>query len=192
MSHSLIYQHSLSCHTCPWQPLCHSYIKLEPYISSYLKIISPQPCFSFNKYLSSSCDKPDSPSLPLHEEPSGTHDLYQKSKLQPQGLCPICRLALFSLDRVFKNLSQHFKMCKFHIKKPLDCLFLLKNQSHWQHGAHISTWKYLTRAEVGHGHFHSPYARVCTHSLTCMCSFQGLTPWRWKSKVGVWIAPCSM
>lgn len=39
MSHCLICQHSLSCRTCPWQPLRHSYIKSEPSISSYLKII---------------------------------------------------------------------------------------------------------------------------------------------------------
>lgn len=61
-----------------------------------------------------------------------------------------------------------------HLKKKkrpsLDCLFHLKNQNLWQHRVLISIWKQLIRAEVGSGHFHSPYASPPpTHKCVCMC-----------------------
>lgn len=143
----------------PWHTLYQSYIDLELYICSYLKINIPQPCFSFDKYLPSACDKPVS-SFPFRRELSRTHDLYW-SKLQPHQLHLTRRRALFGLDRFLKTWANILR-CANIFKKKKTRLFLLKNPNRLQCWAHTTIWQQWTRAEIGRW---SP-ARAYTHART--------------------------
>lgn len=84
----------------------------------------------------------------------------------------------------FLNIWANILKCaNFTFKKKkrpsLDCLFHLKNQNLWQHRVLISIWKQLIRAEVGSGHFHSPYASP-THTQMCVhvCARALFKDWR--------------